>query len=226
MRYKDHIPRIILKKILHLPLKHILQKTIQCGKRFIQKDCFRLSDHHSGQRHSLLLPSGKLGGKTFFQPFQMISPDQIRHFFLGGGFFSTVTTANVLFYCHGRKQRIILEEITNPPFLWFQIDSCFRIKDCFSVNYNLTPIRSFNSCYTPQCHALSAAGCSKKPDGCRAALKLYFQGKIPEILFDIYTDCHQIHLLVFIPLPDTMLISATITKEISTITTTQKPAVP
>lgn len=53
-----------------------------------------------------------------------------------------------------------------------------------------------------------------------------FREKSPEILFDIYTDCHQIHLLVFIPLPDTMLISATITKEISTITTTQKPAVP
>ena len=58
------------------------------------------------------------------------------------------------------------------------------------------------------------------------AFKIHLQGKITEVFFDIYFDCHQIHLLVFIPFPDTILISATITKEISTITTTQKPAVP
>ena len=53
-----------------------------------------------------------------------------------------------------------------------------------------------------------------------------FREKSRKFFFDIYADCHQIHLLVFIPLPDTILINATIAKDISTITTTQKPAVP
>ena len=58
--HKDHISRIVLEEILHLPLEHILQVTVQCGKRLIQKNSFRLSDHHSGQCHSLLLSAGKL----------------------------------------------------------------------------------------------------------------------------------------------------------------------
>ena len=58
--HKDHISRIVLEEILHLSLEHILQVTVQCGKRLIQKNSFRLSDHHSGQCHSLLLSAGKL----------------------------------------------------------------------------------------------------------------------------------------------------------------------
>ena len=226
MCHKDHISRIVLEEILHLPLEHILQVTVQCGKRLIQKNGFRLSDHHSGQCHSLLLSPGKLRRQALLQSFQMISPDQICHLLPGGGFFPTVTAADVLFHCHGWEQRIILKQIADPTLLGLQIDPCFRIEDCFSVDNYFSLIRRFDPCNTAQGHAFSASGSAKKPNGCRTAFKIYLQGKIPEVFFDIYFDCHQIHLLVFMPFPDTILISATITKEISTITMTQKPAVP
>ena len=137
-----------------------------------------------------------------------------------------MTATDILFHSHCGKKCIILEKIADSSLLRLQIDACLRIKNRFSVNDDLSLIRCLNSRNTAKSHALTTAGCAKKPDGCRAALKFYFQGKIPEIFFNIYADCHQIHLLVFIPLPDTMLINATITKDISTITTTQNPAVP
>ena len=72
----------------------------------------------------------------------------------------------------------------------------------------------------------SASGCSKDPHWRTITLQLYFQSEAMKFLLNIHTDCHYIHLPIFIPLPETILIAATITNEMIKITTTQKPAMP
>ena len=114
-----------------------------------------------------------------------------------------MSAADILFHSHCGKKCIILEKIADSSLLRLQIDACLRIKNRYSNNDELSLNQSLNSRNTAKRQDHPTSRFTKKPDGCRAALKFYFQGKIPEFFFDIYADCHQIHLLVFIPLPDT-----------------------
>ncbi len=82
-------------------------------KRLIQENSFRFTDHHSGQCHSLLLSTGKLGRIPLFKAFQVIPPDQVCHFLPDGSFSTAMTAADILFHSHCGKKCIILEKIAD-----------------------------------------------------------------------------------------------------------------
>ena len=72
---------------------------------------------------------------------------------------------------------------------------------------------------------LGASGSAQDSHGSSLPLQPYTQGKTFKIFLNIKFNRHYIHLLVCIPLPETILIAATTRNEINMITTTQKPAI-
>ena len=97
--HQDHRPVIITQKFHHLLLQTVFQEDIQCRKRFIKKDDGRLICHNPRQCNSLLLTTGKLSRKSFFQPLQAEMPYHLLYLFLLLLFITGKSGSYIL--CHG-----------------------------------------------------------------------------------------------------------------------------
>ena len=224
MCYHDHVALVLFKKVFHIFLEGVLEVAVEGGEWFVEEDRLWFSDHHSCEGYSLLLAAGELGWVAVFESVEVVPLNEVCYFGILNSFFSAETAFDVVLYRHGREKCVVLEQVADPSLPWFEIDLFLRVKHSSSVDDDLALVRFLDSGDAAQGHALAASGGSEDPCCGAFAVECCFQRKSFKAFFYFYMDCHQIHLLLFIPLPETILMSATIANEITTITTTQKPA--
>ena len=189
--HKDH-SREIFQLHTQFPVHLIAKMDVQSRKWFIQKDNIRRDCQNPGQRHSLLLPAGKLGRIVVFQAFQTKTVKQGRNNLISVCLLPGNACRDILRGCHRRKEGIILEQVSDLPLLRLHVNPLFRIKEHMISHGNLSLIRAQDPCNHFQRHAFTSSGSAKDSDPLRIAADVDIQRKITGIVFDCCFYCHPI----------------------------------
>ena len=129
---------------------------------------------------------------------------------------------DVLPHGHIRKQRIVLEQITDLPLLRREVDVLFRIEQRASVQYDPAAIRALDARDAFQRQALSASGSAQNAGNAVLNLKIRFQVKCAVCLFDVDDQTHLRFPFPF--LRSRRLTASRTTAEIARLIMTQKNA--
>ena len=123
----ENQPVIIIQIQHQIILQPVLQIRIQRRERLIQKDDLRLADQNPGQCRALLLAAGQLTGQMVFQSLQTEQFDHLLRFLPAALTIPPLpvlqAAGNILLHGQVRKQRVVLEEISDVPFLRRDIDA-------------------------------------------------------------------------------------------------------
>ena len=118
------------KQVGKLQFKIPLQVAVERGEGFIEQNGFRLGREDPCECHALLLSAGELRGVFLLKPLQTEHADLLRQQFL---FLRLVLAADaaedILLHRHVRKERILLEEVSDSPLLGRQVDLLLAVEE-------------------------------------------------------------------------------------------------
>ena len=214
------------QQVGQLQLQIPLEEAVQGGKGLVQQDGPGFRRQDAGQRHTLLLAAGELGGVFLLQALQLEAAELLGGVpLLFGAAAGADAALDVLGHGHVGEQGVLLEEVAYPPLLGRQVDMLVAVEQRLAVQHDAALVGGHDPGDALQGHALAAAGGTQQGHGALGRLELRAQGEAAQLLFDVHDQTHAVCLL---PRPEaasrfffsSMFTTSKITAEMPTFTST------